>query len=39
MPRQQVMELLESGQIVNGHTLIALQWLQQHAADLRERWC
>jgi ADP-ribose pyrophosphatase len=38
MPRQQVVELLESGQIANGHTLIALQWLQLHAADLRERW-
>jgi ADP-ribose pyrophosphatase len=38
MPRERVMELLESGQIVNGHTLIALQWLQLHAADLRERW-
>lgn len=39
LPRQHVLDLLAAGQITNGHTLIALQWLQIHGAELRERWC
>jgi ADP-ribose pyrophosphatase len=38
LPREQVMALLDAGEIVNGHTLITLQWLRLHGESLRERW-
>jgi ADP-ribose pyrophosphatase len=38
LPRQQVMEMLAAGAINNGHTLIALQWLQIHGDALAQRW-
>jgi ADP-ribose pyrophosphatase len=37
--RQDAMQLLEQDRVPNGHTLIALLWLKNHADDLRERWC
>jgi ADP-ribose diphosphatase len=37
--RTEALSLLAADRIPNGHTLIALQWLQIHGADLRERWC
>jgi ADP-ribose pyrophosphatase len=39
LPREQVLQLLAAGHIVNGHSLVALQWLQIHGEELRERWC
>ena len=39
LPRPQVMQWLEEGRINNGHTLVALQWLQIHEQALRRRWC
>lgn len=36
--REDVLQDLADGQIDNGHTLIALQWLQIHAEALRQRW-
>lgn len=36
--RADALELLAQDRIPNGHTLIALQWLQIHGAELRERW-
>ena len=38
LPRLQVLEWLEQGRVNNGHTLIALQWLQLHGEALRQRW-
>jgi ADP-ribose pyrophosphatase len=38
LPRLRVLELLAQGRINNGHTLIALQWLQLHGEALRQRW-
>ena len=38
LPRQQVMEWLDRGEIVNGHTLVALQWLRIHGDRLRADW-
>jgi ADP-ribose pyrophosphatase len=38
LPRAQVLEMLACGEINNGHTLIALQWLQLHGDALRQRW-
>jgi ADP-ribose pyrophosphatase len=38
VPRQDAFELLANDQVPNGHTLIALQWLQLHGNALRERW-
>lgn len=38
IPRQEAMALLERDQIPNGHTLIALQWLQIHCDRVRQRW-
>jgi ADP-ribose pyrophosphatase len=38
LPREQVLEYLAAGKITNGHTLIALQWLQINGRELRERW-
>ena len=37
--RGEALELLARDCVPNGHTLIALQWLQIHGAALRERWC
>src|SRR6056297_685832 len=36
--REEALALLAADRIPNGHTLIALQWLQLHAQSLRERW-
>ena len=33
------LQMLAADRIPNGHTLIALQWLQIHGESLRERWC
>ena len=38
IPRLEALEMLASGQINNGHTLIALQWLQVHGDTVREQW-
>ncbi len=38
LPRVEVMAMLENNRINNGHTLIALQWLQIHGDALRQRW-
>lgn len=38
LPRREVLELLEKGNINNGHTLISLQWLALHGDKLRQRW-
>jgi ADP-ribose pyrophosphatase len=37
--RADALRMLAENRIPNGHTLIALQWLQIHGAELRERWC
>ncbi|MEM9255474.1 MAG: NUDIX domain-containing protein [Pseudomonadota bacterium] len=39
IPRSEAMTLLAQDRIPNGHTLISLLWLQNHAEALRERWC
>ena len=39
VPREQALQMLRDDDIPNGHTLIALQWLQIHGDDLRRRWC
>lgn len=38
IPRKEAMHLLAQNQIPNGHTLIALLWLQHHGDALQERW-
>ena len=38
VPRREALALLAANRIPNGHTLIALQWLQIHGDALRERW-
>lgn len=38
IPRRDALEMMTLGQITNGHTLIALQWLQIHGDSLREQW-
>ena len=38
VPRTQVLDWLAAGKISNGHTLIALQWLQIHGDALAQRW-
>ena len=38
VPRAEALELLAADRIPNGHTLIALQWLQLNVEQLRERW-
>lgn len=38
VPREAALELLARDRVPNGHTLIALQWLQIHGAALRRRW-
>ncbi len=37
--RERALQMLRDDDIPNGHTLIALQWLQIHGDDLRRRWC
>ena len=37
--RGDVLQMLAADRIPNGHTLIALQWLQIHGDALQERWC
>ena len=37
--RAHALQMLADNKIPNGHTLIALQWLQIHGQALRERWC
>ena len=39
LPRTDVLQMVAADSIPNGHTLIALQWLQIHGDALRERWC
>jgi len=39
VPRRDALQMLADNRIPNGHTLIALQWLQIHGDSLRERWC
>jgi len=39
VPRRDALRMLAENRIPNGHTLIALQWLQIHGDSLRERWC
>jgi len=36
--RREALELVAANRVPNGHTLIALQWLQLHGDALRERW-
>ena len=38
LSRADALELLARDRVPNGHTLIALQWLQLHGDSLRERW-
>jgi ADP-ribose pyrophosphatase len=38
VPRQRALAMLDAGEISNGHTLIALQWLRIHGDSLRQRW-
>ena len=38
IPRREALEMMTLGHITNGHTLIALQWLQIHGDSLREQW-
>lgn len=38
VPRLEALAMLERGEIVNGHTLVALQWLQLRGDALRQRW-
>lgn len=39
MSRIDALAMLAADRVPNGHTLIALQWLQIHGDALRERWC
>ena len=38
MPRTEALALLESGEIDNAASVIALQWLSLHGERIRERW-
>lgn len=38
MPRTEALAMLDRGEINNGHTLIALQWLARHGERLRADW-
>jgi ADP-ribose pyrophosphatase len=38
VPRTEALAMLDRGEVVNGHTLIALQWLALHGERLRARW-
>lgn len=38
MPRAQAYQLVESGEIENGATIIALQWLEINHKKLQQRW-
>lgn len=37
--RTEALTMVAENRIPNGHTLIALQWLQIHGESLREHWC
>jgi ADP-ribose pyrophosphatase len=39
VPRVEALRMVAEDRMPNGHTLIALQWLQIHGDSLRERWC
>ncbi|NQX90095.1 MAG: NUDIX domain-containing protein [Halioglobus sp.] len=39
LSRRDTLQLLNEDRIPNGHTLIALQWLQMHGDALRKQWC
>ena len=39
VPRLEALRMVAEDRMPNGHTLIALQWLQIHGDSLRERWC
>ena len=38
VPAEEAFRLLDAGRIENGMTIIALQWLRQNRARLREKW-
>lgn len=38
LSRQQVLDMMNRGEINNGHTLVSLQWLALHGDALRARW-
>tara|TARA_R110002110_G_scaffold415765_2_gene655161 strand:- start:9158 stop:9775 length:618 start_codon:yes stop_codon:yes gene_type:complete len=38
LPREEVLQLLARDRLPNGHTVIALQWLQLNLESVRERW-
>ena len=38
-PRDDALQMVTRDRIPNGHTLIALQWLQINGEALRQRWC
>jgi len=38
IPRDRAIAMLDAGDIDNGHTLIALQWLARHGDTLRRQW-
>lgn len=38
VPRLEALAMLARGEILNGHTLVALQWLQLQGDALRRRW-
>ena len=38
IPRGEALALLAADRVPNGHTLIALQWLQLQGESLRQRW-
>ena len=38
IPRAEALALLAADRVPNGHTLIALQWLQLQGESLRQRW-
>jgi ADP-ribose pyrophosphatase len=39
VPRGEALQMLADDRIPNGHTVIALQWLQINGDALRSRWC
>ncbi len=39
IPRRDAMALLAEGRIDNAATVIALQWLALHGADVQQQWC
>ena len=38
-PFTEALRMMRDGDIVNAHTLLALQWLQLHREQVREQWC